>query len=321
MTTYQLSNIKQLIDLNGDLTNFNLEFDVKATNGETFEALVVTQETLDTNQSLSYQEAKGSISGSINSDKGIYQNYFLILRADKPTEVIVTLNIEPLGDLTVSALDETNQIHQQHMQQQHMTTSSNNKKKSWFVRNRIYIFIFFASVCLLVGLYFLLKDSSFFTDKIVSSISSKVDEKINGGFKQLNDSIDGINTGISSKLVEINGLNSKMDGIASEISGLKGGINDSMKNDTFLTKMDGIASEIKGGLTETLNTKIDGLSSKINDNLKLPEDFGHIKESLNTLKEQMDGLSLAPAVQSVPVLEPKLSSADNIFQKVKNLSL
>ena len=153
MTTYQLSNIKQLIDLNGDLTNFNLEFDVKATNGETFEALVVTQETLDTNQSLSYQEAKGSISGSINSDKGIYQNYFLILRADKPTEVIVTLNIEPLGDLTSSALDETNQIHQQHMQQ-HMTT----KKKSWFVRNRIYLFIFFASVCLLVGLYFLLKD-------------------------------------------------------------------------------------------------------------------------------------------------------------------
>ena len=311
MTTYQLSNIKQLIDLNGDLTNFNLEFDVKATNGETFEALVVTQETLDTNQSLSYQEAKGSISGSINSDKGIYQNYFLILRADKPTEVIVTLNIEPLGDLTSSALDETNQIHQQHMQQ-HMTT----KKKSWFVRNRIYLFIFFASVCLLVGLYFLLKDSSFFTDKIVSSISSKVDEKINGGFKQLNDSIDGINTGISSKLVEINGLNSKMDGIASEISGLKGGI-----NDTFFTKMDGIASEIKGGLTETLNTKIDGLSSKINDNLKLPEDFGHIKESLNTLKEQMDGLSLAPVVQSVAVLEPKLSSTDNIFQKVKNLSL
>ncbi len=327
MTTYQLSSIKQLIDLNGEAVNFNLDFEVKATNGETFQALVVTQETLDSNQTLNYQTANGSISGSINSDKGHYQNYFLVLRADQPTEVTVSVNIEELPDNTISNLDDANYHHQQHLMNNQ--NENNGKKKSWFVRNRTYLLIGFLVLCL-IGVVWFVKDTQVFS----SVFSNEVNEKLNGGFKQLNDTIDGINTGLSTKLSGIDGLNSKIEDISSEINGLKGGINESLKSDTVLTKIDGLASEIngiKGGLSETINTKIDGLregyetlSSKLNERL-IPDntDFGEIKETLDSIKRQVGDLSLTPA----PVAPlsgdggKTTSNVEDIFQKVKKLQI
>jgi hypothetical protein len=76
---YKLSKVKQLIDLNGDLTNFNLTFNVESSNGSEFEAIVVDQATLDNNASLDYKKAPGSISGSIIADKNVYQNAMYLL--------------------------------------------------------------------------------------------------------------------------------------------------------------------------------------------------------------------------------------------------
>jgi hypothetical protein len=95
-TTYNLTSIKQLIDLNGDKVNFEVQFKIDAKNGETFDALVVTQEMIDSGGDLNYQKAEGSIGGNIISDKGQYQNYLLLLKAEKPTEVIVTIQLNEL---------------------------------------------------------------------------------------------------------------------------------------------------------------------------------------------------------------------------------
>jgi flagellar basal body-associated protein FliL len=89
-TTLNLSNMKQLIDLNGDKVNFELQFKVESTDGSEFDALVVTQEMLDSGAEINYQKANGTISGNIISDKGEYQSYLLILKSDKPTEVVVS---------------------------------------------------------------------------------------------------------------------------------------------------------------------------------------------------------------------------------------
>ena len=78
--TYNLTSIKQLIDLNGDKVNFELQFKIDAKNGETFDALVVTQEIIDSGAELTYQKAEGSIGGNIVSDKGQYQNYRFCIR-------------------------------------------------------------------------------------------------------------------------------------------------------------------------------------------------------------------------------------------------
>ena len=97
-TKYSVSNMRQLVDLNGDMTNFMVEFTAKSTNNEEFECLVVDQQTLDEGLDLQYKKVPGYINGSVSSDKNIYQNYFLILRSQKPCTVEVTINSERLSD-------------------------------------------------------------------------------------------------------------------------------------------------------------------------------------------------------------------------------
>lgn len=83
--TYSVSNIKQLVDLNTDLVNFDVKFKVASHNGEPFHILVVDQTTLDNNPNLEYKHVKeGFITGNVRSDNGEYQNYFLVIKADGP---------------------------------------------------------------------------------------------------------------------------------------------------------------------------------------------------------------------------------------------
>ena len=87
--TYTVNNQRQLVDLNGDSKNFDLTFTCTSKDGAPFEVLVVDQATLDSTPTLQYKKANGTISGNIVADKNVYQNYFLVLKADKPCEVTV----------------------------------------------------------------------------------------------------------------------------------------------------------------------------------------------------------------------------------------
>jgi hypothetical protein len=89
--TYTLGKIKQLIDLNGDSTNFDLSFKVTCQDDTPFQLLVVDQTTLDNTPELIYKEANNTISGNIVADKNVYQNYFLILKSEKNCLVDVEL--------------------------------------------------------------------------------------------------------------------------------------------------------------------------------------------------------------------------------------
>jgi len=82
--------MQQLVDLNGDLTNFNLTFTATSQDGSPFEIVVVDQTALD-NGNLDFRVANGVISGNIIADKGIYQNYFLVMRAEKETRCDVVI--------------------------------------------------------------------------------------------------------------------------------------------------------------------------------------------------------------------------------------
>ena len=98
--TYNLTPQNQLIDLNGDLVNFDLTFSAVSKDGIPFNAVVVDQQTLDTNPQLDHKLAEnGSIGGNIITDKNQYQNFFLVLKAhEQPCEVEVTIDkksIEP----------------------------------------------------------------------------------------------------------------------------------------------------------------------------------------------------------------------------------
>jgi hypothetical protein len=90
--TVVLSPRQQLVDLNGDTTNFNITFTVTSKNNEQFDLLVVDQTTLDNNPKLEFKRANGTISGNIISDKNIYQNYFLCIKTDQQCEVDVVID-------------------------------------------------------------------------------------------------------------------------------------------------------------------------------------------------------------------------------------
>ena len=92
--TYTLTPQNQLIDLNGDLVNFDLTFSAISKDGTPFKALVIDQLTLDTNPELQHNIAEnGSIGGNIIYDKNVPQNLFLILKIhEKPCEVEVTID-------------------------------------------------------------------------------------------------------------------------------------------------------------------------------------------------------------------------------------
>jgi len=96
---YNIANRQTLVDLNGDSINFKLDFQVGNKDNKEFEMLVVTQSTLDSGKPIEYKKVQGSMSGNMLSDKNVYQNYYLILRAQEPTEITVELNFEKLPDV------------------------------------------------------------------------------------------------------------------------------------------------------------------------------------------------------------------------------
>jgi hypothetical protein len=89
--TYTIGSVQQLIDLNGDTTNFDCLFNVTSRGKEEFEVLVIDQKTLDSGKKIEYRKAKESISGNITQDKDIHDHYYLILKSDKPCEVDVEI--------------------------------------------------------------------------------------------------------------------------------------------------------------------------------------------------------------------------------------
>lgn len=119
--TYPLTKRPQLIDLNGELVNFKLDFLVEAQiTTKEFLALVLTQEQLDSVNinKIEMKTAQGKISGNITANNNKYQNYFLVLKKkdndeDEDFNVNVSINIEKLENVEIpssepSLITETN---------------------------------------------------------------------------------------------------------------------------------------------------------------------------------------------------------------------
>jgi hypothetical protein len=100
MTTVKkikLNSIKQLIDLNGDKVNFDLNVQVSSENKAHFDALVVTQKMLDSEQELVYKKVEdGVMSINISNDKGVYENYLLLLKSEKPVNCEIKIDIKDI---------------------------------------------------------------------------------------------------------------------------------------------------------------------------------------------------------------------------------
>lgn len=173
--TYKLGRIKQLIDLNGDVTNFNLKFSVKSKDNSEFEAIVVDQNTLDNNQNIEYKKAPGTISGNIVADKNVYQNYFLLLKSEIPSECVVETEleiIEPNPQYTENYDEEQNYEEQnkQELNQNKQVLKSTNSKKMDY--KKILILLVVIAGCIFIY-YKFFKNKSKNNDGVLSLINSK----------------------------------------------------------------------------------------------------------------------------------------------------
>jgi hypothetical protein len=133
-----VNNIQQLVDLNGELTNFKLDFKVISENSVPFKTVVISQSKLDSGEILDFKNVdNGTISGNIVSDNGVKQNYYLILKSENPVKCTVEINLQeiPLNENIKRKQQEyQNQLLQEQEYQQRIfqekENSMNQKKLS-----------------------------------------------------------------------------------------------------------------------------------------------------------------------------------------------
>lgn len=153
---YSISKIKKLIDLNHNMINFQVRFIL--TSNQPFYALIVDQDTLDTTDNLQYKYVEDRLSGEIISDKNMYQNYYIILKSDKPINVNVELHTVHLPDL----IQQTTQMNNNEVQpiiQETKTNLSPSKETYQNVtqyenKNTYYFYIFIIIIGTIGFLYF-----------------------------------------------------------------------------------------------------------------------------------------------------------------------
>jgi len=155
---YTLTHIKQLIELNGDIVNFNLTFTVKSNNKEPFYLVAVDQSLLDSEENLDYKLVDtGIISGNIISDNNIHNNFYLVLKSkdNNKVNVDVTIEIEEIQpnphhqqineqDISDSNIHNTNDLNNLDIQQYSQYTenySSQSSSVNFFTKYFKYILL------------------------------------------------------------------------------------------------------------------------------------------------------------------------------------
>jgi len=345
VTIYKLNNIKQLIDLNKDKKNFELDFQVESSDGKHFDALVVTQEMLDSETPLEYQKAEGFISGKIVADKDIYQNYFLLLKSNEPVECKVMVNVKDI----LPNLQQQQQVPQQkndNFQQQKFRErddlslkkpKKNLGKKLFTLKNLIFVGLILLGAALIWYFYFYKKtdlkndtplalQQTLNTTDITDEINAKFDKmsgEISDGLNsKLSKNLLTINDNISNKMSEIgDGISARVsDGLNSRVDNLNNRVVDNLNNlvpkltDGLNSKFDNISNKVDGigpRISDGINTKFDNISSKV-------DGIGpRISDGINTKFD-----SLAPKITdgiNNKISELKNGLTDGISNKMSEL--
>ena len=345
--TYNLTSIKQLIDLNGDKVNFELQFKIDAKNGNTFDALVVTQEMIDSGSELNYQKAEGSIGGNIVSDKGQYQNYLLLLKADSPTEVTVTIQMrelppppQPLPPQQPPSQQPVYHQQEQYQQplpvyQQQQQKPPNAKKINWL--NIVFIVIgviLFGSLVWMLYKYYTNQQvpqikQDIDTDKIANEFSKIVDGKISQIDNKLDDKLSALETNIN---VSSNKFGENFSSLHEQFKNIDGKVNEAIiqNNGLFDKVVDKVNDNNKGLFNEViekntglLNQVIEKQSSLVSEAVQSTLDKAQ-KLDLSDVQSQLNNISSKLERETGPQLSnpiPLKNKKDSLSSQIKNLKI
>ena len=163
--TTPVNKIKNLIDLNGDKVNFDLTFKVSSKDNTPFEAIVVSQATLDSGSKLDYKKVdNGFISGNIVADKGVYQNYFLLLKSEIPTECSVELDVTEIPQKVLPPSDNKKEQNHQSIIERNgnseMIMIKKKQNKSDFNLKNILMIVVCIAIAAFIYYYFFYKKNT-----------------------------------------------------------------------------------------------------------------------------------------------------------------
>jgi hypothetical protein len=236
----KLSPIKQLFDLNGELINFDLYFEI-STKNIPFDVLVVTQKILDTGENLQYRNVtNGFITGNIVSDKNIYDSYFLLIKSNQECDCEIKITIKeipPNQDFLKyqqnKILEETqkkNQLDQDIEKQPESQNKLNNKlnkltdKKTDNTKSNLTNSGFFnwkfvlIGIILVAGCIILWKIYNLNKNKLSNNtqplINQGIQENIQSNFhqenKQINEQLTNILPQINTNILQENQINNQI---------------------------------------------------------------------------------------------------------------
>jgi hypothetical protein len=89
----QLDKKRTLVDINKTAVNFQAEIIVV---GKEFYCLICSQTDLDNSSEFPYKKYSGNFRQSIKVDDNVFQNYYLMMKADEPQNVQVMIRLHPL---------------------------------------------------------------------------------------------------------------------------------------------------------------------------------------------------------------------------------
>jgi hypothetical protein len=223
---YNISNIKQLIDLNGPHVNFLLDFKIVSVTNEPFDAVVMTQEMLDAGNPIEYQRAEGNITGQIKNDNGIYNNYLLILKSDKPMEVDVVSELKEIPLAVVPTQPPQQDGQQQPVKKKKV--KENFEDSSFSFTTKVMIFVGVFLLCLAAyGIYYIYFKKSAAALPATPTIDIK---EVTDGLNILGVKLDEVTSGVTSNLSKIE------HNISENLQELKGKIPDNFSDISDIKK-------------------------------------------------------------------------------------
>jgi hypothetical protein len=93
----EINSVKKLIDINGEIVNFEADFLVQSETLNPFYFIIADQELLDQDKELEFKYVEeGSISGKISFEKNVHTNYYMVVKADQPMIIFAQVNIKEL---------------------------------------------------------------------------------------------------------------------------------------------------------------------------------------------------------------------------------
>jgi len=105
---YNVDTTRQLIDVNGDLTNFYLKFNLTSTDKKPFQMSIS-----DVMEEVEFKDVEdGYINGDFTWNENDHKDFFIVLKSNEETEINVILDI---NDLKTNENNKMNsEIPQQH---------------------------------------------------------------------------------------------------------------------------------------------------------------------------------------------------------------